>query len=53
MALWFNKKVEGWNCQRFNTVIETSKNYSDRILNFFENSITNAVAESFDFIFIE
>lgn len=47
MALWFNK-VEEWNYPQFNTVIETFKNHSDRILNFFENRLTNAAAESFN-----
>ena len=47
LALWFNK-VEQWNYPQFNTVIETFKNHNDRILNFFENRLTNAAAESFN-----
>jgi len=47
LALWFNK-VEEWNYLQFNTVIETFKNHNDRILNFFENRLTNAAAESFN-----
>ena len=47
LALWFNK-VEEWNYPQFNTVIETFKNHNDRILNFFENRLTNAAAESFN-----
>lgn len=47
MALWFNE-VEGWNYLQFNTVIKTFKNHSNRILNFFENRLTNAAAESFN-----
>lgn len=47
LALWFNK-VEEWNYPQFNTVIETFKNHNDRILNFFENRLTNAAAESYN-----
>lgn len=47
MALWFNE-VEGWSYPQFNTVIKTCKNHSDKILNFFENRLTNAAAESFN-----
>ena len=47
LALWFNK-VEEWNYPQFNSVIGTFKNHNDRILNFFENRLTNAAAESFN-----
>lgn len=47
LALWFNK-VEQWNYPQFNTVIGTFKNHNERILNFFNNRLTNASAESFN-----
>ena len=47
LALWFNK-VEQWGYPQFNTVINTFKQHYERILNFFNNRLTNASAESFN-----
>lgn len=47
LALWFNK-VEEWGYPQFNTVIDTFKEHYERILNFFEERLTNASAESFN-----
>ena len=47
LALWFNK-VEQWEYPQFNTVINTFKQHYERILNFFDNRLTNASAESFN-----
>ena len=47
MALWFND-VEEWEYPQFNTVIKTFTNHYDRILNFFDERLTNANAESFN-----
>lgn len=47
MALWFNK-VEEMKYPQFNTVIETFKQHYERILNFFNQRLTNASAESFN-----
>ena len=47
LALWFNK-VEQWKYPQFNTVINTFKQHYERILNFFDNRLTNASAESFN-----
>ena len=47
MALWFNK-VEEWEYPQFNTVIKTFSNHYERILNFFDERLTNANAESFN-----
>lgn len=47
LALWLNS-VESWEYPRFNTVINTFKQHYERRLNFFENRLTNAIAESFN-----
>jgi transposase len=47
LGLWYNK-VEEWQYPQFSTVIETMKNYYERILNFFEKRHTNTVVESFN-----
>ena len=47
LALWFNK-VEQLKYPQFNTVINTFKQHYERILNFFDNRLTNASAESFN-----
>lgn len=47
MALWFNK-VEQWEYPQFNTVVRTFSNHHERILNFFDERLTNASAESFN-----
>lgn len=47
MALWFND-VENWGYPQFNTVVRTFSNHHDRILNFFDERLTNANAESFN-----
>ena len=47
MALWFND-MEEWEYPQFNTVIKTFTNHYDRILNFFDERLTNANAESFN-----
>lgn len=47
LALWFNE-VEEWKYPQFNTVINSFKQHYERILNFFNNRLTNASAESFN-----
>lgn len=47
MALWFNQ-VEKWEYPQFNTVIKTFTNHYERILNFFDERLTNASAEAFN-----
>lgn len=47
LALWFNK-VEEWEYPQFNTVVKTFSNHYERILNFFDERLTNANAESFN-----
>lgn len=47
LALWFNK-VEDMGNLHFRTVINTFKQHYERILNFFEQRLTNASAESFN-----
>lgn len=47
MALWFND-VEAWAYPQFNAVVRTFTNHYDRILNFFDERLTNANAESFN-----
>ena len=47
LALWFNK-VEQWGYPQFNTVVKTFVNHYERILNFYDERMTNASAESFN-----
>lgn len=47
MALWFND-VEDLEYTQFNTVVRTFSNHHERILNFFDERLTNANAESFN-----
>lgn len=47
MALWFNQ-VEKWEYPQFNTIIKTFSNHYERILNFFDERLTNAAAEAFN-----
>lgn len=47
LALWFNK-VEKWGYTQFNTVVKTFVNHYERILNFYDERLTNASAESFN-----
>ena len=47
LAWWFNK-VEQWGYPQFNTVVKTFVNHYERILNFYDERMTNASAESFN-----
>ena len=47
MVLWFNQ-VEKWEYPQFNTIIKTFSNHYERILNFFDERLTNAAAEAFN-----
>ena len=47
LAGWYNK-VEKLNLKFFKSVIETMKNNSGTIVNYFDNQATNASAESFN-----
>lgn len=47
LARWCND-VEQFNCQEFNHVLETFANHNTTIINYFENRLTNASAESFN-----
>ena len=40
--------LEQWGYPQFNTVINTFKQYYERILNFFDNKLTNASEEFFN-----
>lgn len=46
-ARWFNK-VEDFGYQAFNKVIETFENHYQTIINYFQDRLTNASAESFN-----
>nr|WP_242036905.1 transposase [Tenacibaculum finnmarkense] len=47
LALWYNK-VEDENLKSFNTIKKTIQHHYKPILNYFNNSNTNASAESFN-----
>ena len=47
LARWYNK-VEDFGDEGFNKVIETFKNHSHTIINYFVDRLTNASAESFN-----
>lgn len=47
LARWYND-VESFDCQEFNHVLETFTNHNTTIINYFENRLTNASAESFN-----
>jgi transposase len=47
LAKWYNK-VEEFGETQFNRVMETFENHNRTILNYFENRLTNASAESFN-----
>lgn len=47
MALWFNQ-LKKWEYPQFNTIIKTFSNYYERILNFFDERLTNAATEAFN-----
>lgn len=47
LARWYND-VETFGYDGFNKVIETFENHSDTIINYFEDRLTNASAESFN-----
>ena len=47
LARWYND-VETFGYDEFNKVIETFENHSDTIINYFEDRLTNASAESFN-----
>ncbi len=46
LARWYND-VEKFGYEGFNKVIETFENHNDTIVNYFEDRLTNASAESF------
>ena len=47
LARWYND-VEDLEYEGFNKVIETFENHNDTIINYFEERLTNASAESFN-----
>ena len=47
LARWYND-VEAFGHDGFNKVIETFENHNDTIINYFEDRLTNASAESFN-----
>ena len=47
LARWYNN-VEAFGDEGFNKVIETFENHNATIINYFENRLTNASAESFN-----
>ncbi len=47
LAKWYNE-VEGFGYDGFNKVIETFENHNETIINYFEERLTNASAESFN-----
>jgi transposase len=47
LARWYND-VEAFGYDGFNKVIETFENHNETIINYFEDRITNASAESFN-----
>ncbi len=47
LARWYNK-VEEFDNPEFNKVLETFENHNTTIINYFEQRLTNASAESFN-----
>lgn len=47
LARWYNE-VEKFGCMEFNKVLDTFSNHSTTIINYFEERLTNASAESFN-----
>ena len=47
LARWYNE-VEAFGNSEFNKVLETFENHNTTIINYFERSLTNASAESFN-----
>lgn len=47
LAKWYND-VENFGYEGFNKVIETFENHNETIINYFEDRLTNASAESFN-----
>lgn len=47
LAKWYNE-VEAFGNHEFNKVLETFENHNQTIINYFENRLTNASAESFN-----
>lgn len=47
LAKWYNN-VENFGYEGFNKVIETFENHNETIINYFEDRLTNASAESFN-----
>jgi len=47
LARWYNS-IEAFGYDGFNKVIETFENHNDTIINYFEDRLTNASAESFN-----
>ena len=47
LAKWYNE-VEKFDCMEFNKVLDTFSNHNTTIINYFEERMTNASAESFN-----
>lgn len=47
LARWYNE-VEVFDCMEFNRVLDTFSNHDTTIINYFEQRLTNASAESFN-----
>ena len=47
LAKWYNE-VEAYGDNHFNKVLETFENHNTTIINYFEQRLTNASAESFN-----
>lgn len=47
LARWYNE-VEKFDCMEFNKVLDTFSNHTTTIINYFEERLTNASAESFN-----
>ena len=47
LARWF-EKVDAFGDDEFNKVVDTFENYNRTIINYFEDRLTNASAESFN-----
>ena len=47
LARWYNE-VEAFHNNEFNKVLETFENHNATIINYFEQRLTNASAESFN-----
>ncbi|MDY3267468.1 MAG: transposase, partial [Phocaeicola sp.] len=47
LAKWYDE-VEKFDCMEFNKVLDTFSNHNTTIINYFEERLTNASAESFN-----